>query len=157
LGPSSGATALWLAPLTCMTAGLLLVRGVGATLRVCERLARRAPPLARVAALGLARGPGLPSVAVAFIAISVGLGGFALSYRATLQRSAADQAGDRVPLDAVISPGPSFAPPLQLAPLSSWRTLAGGTALPIRRTDASYLSGGQTITEPTLGVPAAGL
>ena len=29
--------------------------------------------------------------------------------------------------------------------------------MPIRRTDASYLSGGQTTTEPTLGVPAAGL
>jgi hypothetical protein len=140
-----------------MTAGLLLVRGVGTALRVGERLARRAPPLARVAALGLARGPGLASVAVAFIAISVGLGGFALAYRATLQRSAADQAADRVPLDALVSPGANFATPLGLAPLPFWRTLAGGSALPIRRTDASYLSGGQTITEPTLGVPAAGL
>jgi hypothetical protein len=140
-----------------MTAGLLLVRGVGSLLRVCERLARRAPPLARVAALGLARGPGLPSVAVAFIAISVGLGGFALSYRATLQRSAADQAADRVPLDALVSPGANFATPLQLEPLSFWRSLAGGPALPVRRTEASYLSGGQTITEPALGVAATGL
>jgi hypothetical protein len=157
LGTSSGATALLLAPLTCMTAGLLLVRGVGTVLRVGERLAREAPPLARVAALGLARGPGLASVAVAFIAISVGLGGFALSYRATLQRSAADQAADRVPLDALVAPGANFATPLQLAPLSYWRTLAGGAVLPIRRTDAGYLSGGQTITVPALGIPAGGL
>jgi hypothetical protein len=85
------------------------------------------------------------------------LGGFALSYRATLQRSAADQAADRVPLDALVSPGANFATPLQVASLSFWRTLAGGAALPVRRTEANYLSGGQTITEPALGVPANGL
>lgn len=157
LGSSSGESALLLAPLTCMTAGLLLVRGAAAVLRVGERFARGAPPLARVAVLGLARGPGLPSVAIAFIAISIGLGGFALSYRATLQRSAADQAADRVPLDALVSPGTNFVTPLQVAPLPFWQTLAGGAVLPIRRTQAGYLSGGATITEPALGVPASGL
>jgi hypothetical protein len=156
-GVSSGDAALLLAPLACVTAGLLLVRGMGAILRLGERVARRAPPLARVAALGLARGPGLPSVAVAFIAISVGLGGFALSYRATLERSAADQAADRVPLDALVSPGANFATPLQVAPLSHWRALAGGPVLAVRRTEASYPRGGQTITETALGIPAAGL
>lgn len=157
LGASTGTAALLVAPLACLTAGLVLVRGVSLGLRVGERLARGAPPLARVAALGLARGPGLASVAVAFIAISVGLGGFALSYRATLERSASDQAADRVPLDGLVAPGADFVTPLQLASLSYWRTLAGGTVLPVRRTDATYLDGGQTVTEPALGVPASGL
>jgi hypothetical protein len=157
LGVSTTASALLVAPLACLTAGLLLIRGVSVALRFGERLARRAPPLARVAALGLARGPGLPSVAVAFIAISVGLGGFALCYRATLQRSASDQAADRVPLDALVAPGSDFLTPLQLAPLASWRSLAGGRVLPVRRTDGSYLDGGQTVTVPTLGIPADGL
>lgn len=157
LGASSHATALLIAPVACLTAGLLLVRGMGFALRAGERLARRSSPLARVAALGLARGPGLPSVAVAFIAISVGLGGFALSYRATLLRSAADQASDRVPLDARVEAGASFVPPLGLAPLARWRALAGGSVLPVRRTQANYPYGGQTVTEPALGVPAPGL
>jgi hypothetical protein len=157
LGVSTSASALLVAPLACLTAGLLLIRGVSLALRIGERLGRRAPPLARVAALGLARGPGLPSVSIAFIAISVGLGGFALSYRATLQRSAADQAADRVPLDALVAPGSDFLTPLQLASLSSWRSFAGGRVLPVRRTDGSYLNGGQTVTVPALGVPADGL
>jgi hypothetical protein len=122
------------------------------------------------------------ALAIAFIAVATGLGGFALAYRSTLVRSAADQAADRVPLDALVSPGPDFSTPLEVAPLQRWQALASSAnpasanpasanpasanpasanqdsaVLPVRRTDANYASGGGTVTVPALGVPADGL
>jgi hypothetical protein len=97
-------------------------------------------------------------LATAFVAVSVALGGFALAYRATLDRGAGDQAADRVPLDAIVSPGPSFTTPTQLAPVSSWRVVSHGDVFGVRRTEASYQAGSSTTTTvPALGVPAQAL
>jgi hypothetical protein len=85
------------------------------------------------------------------------LGGFALAYRATLVRSTADQAADRVPLDARIAPGADFTTPLTVAPLARWQAIARGSVSPVRRTEASYVSGGSSLTVPALGVPAGAL
>ena len=157
-GPGRGhVLALLLAPLCCAAVGVLTFRAAGAVLRGAERVARRGPVLTRLALVNLARSPGMPALAIAFLAVAVGLGGFALSYRSTLVRSAADQAADQVPLDALVSPGPDFSTPLELAPLPRWRAVADGAVLPVRRTDANYASGGGTVTVPALGVPAAGL
>ena len=146
-----------LAPLCCVVAGVVIYRVVAAALRGGERAARRGPVLARLAVVGLARAPASPSLAIAFVAVSVGLGGFALAYRATLLRGTSDQAADAVPLDAIVSPAADFATPLQLASLDRWRSLSRGDVLPVRDTDATYASGGGTVTVPALGVPAAGL
>ena len=149
--------ALLLAPLCCVAVGVLTFRAAGVVLRGAERVARGGPALARLALVNLARSPGVPALAIAFIAVAIGLGGFALAYRSTLIRGAADQAADGVPLDALVSPGPDFSTPLALAPLQRWQALAAGAVLPIRRTDANYTSGGGTVTVPALGVPADGL
>jgi len=149
--------ALLLAPLCCVAAGVLTFRAAALVLRGAERVARGGPVLARLALVNLARSPGVPALAIAFIAVAVGLGGFALAYTSTLIRSAADQAADQVPLDALVAPGPDFSTPLELAPLQRWQALAAGPVLPIRRTDANYTSGGGTVTVPALGVPADGL
>ena len=154
---SDQALALLLAPLCCLAVGVLTFRAAGAVLRGTERIARGGPVLTRLALVNLARSPVMPALAIAFVAVAVGLGGFALGYRSTLIRSAADQAADQVPLDALVSPGPDFSTPLELAPLQRWQALAAGAVLPIRRTDANYTSGGGTVTVPALGVPAAGL
>ena len=154
---SDHALALLLAPLCCVAVGVLTFRAAGLVLRGAERVARGGPVLARLALVNLARSPWLPALAIAFVAVAVGLGGFALAYTSTLIRSAADQAADRVPLDALISPGPDFSTPLELAPLQRWQALAAGTVLPVRRTEANYTSGGGTVTVPALGVPAGGL
>ncbi|HUE26489.1 MAG TPA: hypothetical protein VMP89_06915, partial [Solirubrobacteraceae bacterium] len=146
-----------LAPLSCLAAGVITFRLAAAVLRLGERVSRDGAVRTRLAFVGLARAPSLPSAAIAFVAVSVGLGGFALAYRATLVRGAADQASDRVPLDALVSAGPNFDPPLTLAPLTRWRALAGGPVLPVRRTDAAYINGDTTVTVPALGVPADGL
>ncbi|MBV8987224.1 MAG: hypothetical protein JO372_01560, partial [Solirubrobacterales bacterium] len=126
------ALAVLLAPLCCLAAGVLTYRASAGLLRGGERLARRGPVMTRLALVGLARAPGLPSLAIAFIAVSIGLGGFALAYRATLLRGVADQAANQVPLDAIVSPGQDFTTPLELAPLARWRALASGTVLPVR-------------------------
>jgi hypothetical protein len=154
---SDHALALLLAPLCCVAVGVLTFRAAGMVLRGAERMTRGGPVLARLALVNLARSPGVPALAIAFIAVAVGLGGFSLGYRATLIRGAADQAADAVPLDALVSPGPDFTTPLELAPIQRWRALAAGAVYPVRRTDANYTSGGGTVTVPALGIPAAGL
>ncbi|MGH3203757.1 MAG: hypothetical protein ACRDP5_17140, partial [Streptosporangiaceae bacterium] len=149
--------ALLLAPLCCAAAGVVTFRAARLVLRGAERVARRGPVLPRLALVNLARAPGVAALAIAFIAVATGLGGFALAYRSTLIRSAADQAADQVPLDALVSPGPDFNTPLQVAPLQRWQALASGAVLPVRRTDANYTTGGATVTVPALGIPAGGL
>jgi hypothetical protein len=167
-GPGSDhALALLLAPLCCAAVGVLTFRAAGMVLRGAERVARGGPVLTRLAFVNLARSPGVQALAIAFIAVATGLGGFALAYRSTLVRSAADQAADRVPLDALVAPGPDFSTPLEVAPLQRWQALAASAnpardnqdsaVLPVRRTDANYASGGGTVTVPALGVPADGL
>jgi hypothetical protein len=120
-------------------------------------VARTGPVLPRLALVNLARSPAVPALVITFIAVATGLGGFALAYRSTLTRSASDQAADRVPLDALVSAGPDFNTPLEVAPLQRWQALASGAVLPVRRTDANYASGGGTVTVPALGIPADGL
>jgi hypothetical protein len=149
--------ALLLAPLCCAAAGVLTFRAAGVVLRGTERVARGGPVLPRLALVNLARSPGVPALAIAFIAVATGLGGFALAYNSTLIHSAADQAADSVPLDVLVSPGPDFHTPLQVAPLQRWQALASGAVLPVRRTDANYTTGGGTVTVPALGIPASGL
>lgn len=154
---NGGALPALLAPLACISAGVLVYRVAAAVLRAGERLARRGPPLSRLALVSLARAPVAPALAIAFITVSTGLAGFALSYRSTLLRGSADQAANRVPLDALVAPGPSFQTPLEQVPMRRWQRLAGGPVLPVRRTDANYLSGGASVTVAALGVPAARL
>jgi hypothetical protein len=154
---SDQALALLLAPLCCAAAGVLTFRAARVVLRGAERVARGGPVLPRLALVNLARSSGVAALAIAFIAVATGLGGFALAYRSTLVRSAADQAADRVPLDVLVSPGPDFSTPLEVAPLRRWQALAAGAVLPVRRTDANYTTGGGTTTVTALGIPADGL
>lgn len=153
----SGSAALALAPLGCLAAGVVVYRVAGWLASAGERLIRGGPVLGRLALVGLARRPAAPAMAIAFVALSTGLGGFALLYRATLVRSASEQAAQQVPFDATIGPTAAFARPLALAPLPRWRALAAGAVWPVRRTQASYVSGGSSVTVPALGVPAAAL
>jgi hypothetical protein len=146
-----------LAPLACLAGGVLVARAGARLLRTGERLARAGPATARLAFVGLARAPLVPSLAIAFLTVGTAIGGFALAYRATLLRGAADQAADRVPLDALVAASPDFIRPLEVASLTRWRALAGGPAFEVRRTDATYVAGAASATIPALGVPAGAL
>jgi hypothetical protein len=146
-----------LVPLCCLAAGVIVARVAAAALRGGERLARRGPVMTRLALVDLARSPSAPALAIAFIAVSIGLGAFALVYRATLLRGAADQAANQVPLDATVSAGSDFTTPLQVASTAQWTRFADGSVFPVRRTEASFVSGTGSVTVPALGVPAAAL
>ena len=149
--------AILLAPLCCLAAGVLTFRVAAAVLRGAERAARRGPVMARLALIGLARAPAAPSLAIAFIAVSTGLGAFALAYRSTLVRGTADQAANQVPLDATVSPAANFTTPLEAASLARWRRVSGGAVFPVRRTYATFADGAGSVTVTALGVPAAAL
>jgi hypothetical protein len=158
-GGNDGTLALLAAPLACLAAAGLVYRAAGVLLRGGERWARHGPPVIRLALVGLARSPVAPALAVAFVAVSTGLAGFALGYRATLQRGAVDEAAQAVGLDAQIGESADFTRPLEMATASRWRALAGpgSRVLAVRRTDASLPLNGDTATLPLLGVPADGL
>jgi hypothetical protein len=156
----TGSTTTWtglLVPLVCLSAGMVLFRAIGVVIRGGERIARRGSVSLRLALIGLSRARSSAGLAIAFLAISTALAGFALSFRATLIRGAADRAADRVPLDALVGAGSTLASPLEVAPLARWRVLSHGVVYPVRRTQASYAAGGGTPTVPALGVPAAAL
>ena len=126
----------------------------------CSRVRRRAvgrPP--RLALLELAREPGPAVIAIAGIAVAVGLGGFAAAYRATLDRSRDDQATQRVPLAATVVPGASLRSPLSVRSRAFWDRLPGVTAaLPVVRRSASWVVGPDTAPVTLLGLPpGAGL
>jgi hypothetical protein len=156
---TNGTLALLAAPLACLAAGALLHRAAPRLLRAGERLARRGPLPLRLALTGLARRPEAPAVALAFVAISIGLAGFAVGDRATLERGSSDEAAQAVGLDARIGPAANFTRPLQVASPARWRTLAGPGAqvFAVRRTDAALTLSGNSIEVAALGVPAAAL
>jgi hypothetical protein len=155
-GSKSGWIGL-LIPLACLSAGLVLFRATGVALGAGERITRRASISLRLALVSLGRARGTAGLAICFLAISTGLAGFGLSFRATLIRGAADRAADRIPLDALVAPGGDFEAPLQLASLARWRALSRGQVFPVRRTQATYPAGGATVSVPALGVPAGAL
>lgn len=147
-----------LVPLCCLASGLVLFRLTGWILRAGDGLARRSGSVtARLALVSLARSGGPAAAAIAFMAVSTALAGFALSFRATLIRGTADQAANRVPLDALVSPGPNFVTPLEVAPFDRWKNVSRGAVFQVRRTQATYLGGAASVTVPMLGVPAAGV
>lgn len=154
-GGGGGALAVLVAPLGALAGGVVVFRVAAAALRGGERVARRGPLPVRLAFVSLARAPAAPALAAACLAVSVGLSGFALAYRATLLRGAADEAAQRVPLDGLIARGLDFTRPLDVASIASWRTRFGGTVWPVRRTDATYVAGAASVGIPALGVPAA--
>ena len=149
------ALTLVLAPLCCLAAGVILFRLAGGLLSLGERLLRHGPVLARLALVSLARGRSAAALAIAFLAVCTGLGGFALVYRSTLRESNTDQAAQQVPVDAIVTPTAAFTRPLALASLARWRALSGGSVLPVRRTDATFLRAGASVAVPALGIPAA--
>jgi hypothetical protein len=72
--------------------GVLLLRLLPLALRTGERVARRGPTATRLAFLTAARAPAQAAAATTFLAVALGSAVFSLSYRATLEQQARDQA-----------------------------------------------------------------
>jgi hypothetical protein len=134
-----------------------LARVLGPAMRAAERLTRGRNVTLRLAVLALARAPSRTVAACAFVATALGLALFAVTYRATLQQGAADQASYQVPLDFVASEGSRLVQPLDAAPLSRFAAIAPGTrAYPVLRSSATTAGAGAAVTSVTvLGLPPA--
>src|SRR5262249_27340383 len=94
----------------------------------------------RLAAVGLARGPGAAVATVAFLTIAFALALLAEGYRATLVRGEREQAAFAVPHDVTVQEDlHNLVRVFDAAPLARFRTLArpGGDALPVLRINAS--------------------
>jgi hypothetical protein len=94
----------------------------------------------RLAAVGLARGPGAAVATVAFLTIAFALALLAEGYRATLSRGDREQAAFAVPLDVVVRENlQNLVRVFEAAPVSRFDTLAGagGAAFPVLRINAS--------------------
>jgi len=144
---------LLLPGLVSFVAAVAAGRLIAPLMRAAERAARRAPTALRLALLALARAPSRTVSTAAFLLVSVGLALFAASYRATLERSARDEAAFAVPLDYVVSEGSRLVPPLDAAPLSRYRAI--GTPYPVLRRSVTVAGSGTSTLNPTLlGLPA---
>jgi hypothetical protein len=151
------AVALAATPLLASFAFCVLVgRLLGPVIRVALRAAREGPSSLFLAVLTLHRSPGRTVGIVGFLAVSIGLAAFALSYRATLAASSAERAAYAVPLDYTLGVGPALVEPRDLASLARYRSLAPGVgAWPILRQVAEVAGTQGTPDTPTvLGVPS---
>ena len=98
----TGVVLLLLPALIALVAAVALARLLMPGLRLAERLAPHRLLSLRLALLSLARAPGTTTMAVVFVAVSVGLAVFTAAYRSTLLRNEADQAAFESPLDFVV-------------------------------------------------------
>lgn len=116
---------------------------------------RRGGVSARLAAVGLARGPGAAVATVAFLTIAFALALLAEGYRATLGRADREQAAFRVPLDVVVREDlQNLVRVFDAASIERFREVAGegGAAYPVLRVNA-----GAGRAERVSGVTVLGL
>ncbi len=141
--------------------GLLAVAAAIAVARIFPALARwwsereRASVSTRLAAVGLARGPGAAVATVAFLTIAFAIALLAEGYRATLVRADRDQAAFQVPLDiAVREDLRNLVRVFDVASAERFGELAGegGAAYPVLR-----VTGGAGRAERVSGVAVLGL
>ena len=154
--PGEGGLLLLLPALVAFVAAVAAARALSPALRLAERLGRRGPLSARLAALALARSPGRAAVAVSFLAVSFGLALFAEAYRSTLARGHEDQVVFAVPADFVLREDlRNLVPVVQAAPEAAVRDLGRATEIVRRSGDVARLEGSRGVT--LLGLPAVSL
>jgi hypothetical protein len=98
----TGTVLLLLPGLIGFVVAVAVARALPPILLGLERLIPSRAVVGRLTALGLVRNPGYAAVAVAFVAVSVGLALFAEAYRSTLERGERDQARYAAPADFIV-------------------------------------------------------
>ncbi len=138
---------------------VLLGRVLEPAIRLGLRASRNAPVTLRLALLALHRSPARAAGVAGFLAVSVGLATFALSYRATLDRSSSERAAYSVPLDYTLTTGAALVAPRDVASTAGYRALAPGVAAwPVLRQVADAAgTRGVPLTPTVIGVPADAL
>jgi len=147
--------------LLLLVPGLVAVAAAVVVTRVLPRLARRWADggrrslATRLAAVGLARGPGTAVATAGFLTIAFAVALLAEGYRATLSRADREQAAFQVPHEIVVREDPrNLVRVFGAAPLERYGELAGpdGAARPVLR-----VSGGAGRAERLSGVSVLGL
>lgn len=150
---------LGLLPALILTAaGLGLARVWPALARATARVVPRRAVAARLGIGAVAGRPLRPAATAALLAAAIAAAAFAASYRATLDRGAADQASFAAPLD-VRATGPAGARPQDLLGPSEWAQVADGDAVvPVLRAASRLrVDAEQGATVQLLGLPPAAL
>lgn len=152
----TGVVLLLLPGLIALAAGVVLARLLLPGLRLAEHLAPRRWIWLRFALLSLARSPGTATVAVVFVALSVGLAVFAATYRSTLLRNEADRAAFEVPLDFTVRREPTLTSrPVTTRPVGDAYAARFGAVPVIRR--SGEVPSLERLQVTVLGVPGAAL
>ena len=144
--------------------GLVALAAAVVAARIFPRLARATPARRvfslRLAAVGLARGPGAAVVTVGFLTIAFALALLAEAYRATLDRGEREQAAFQVPLDVTVREDlASLVRVFDAAPLEQYRAIAGpgGDAYPALRVNGSAGRAEQVTGVGILGLDGAAI
>jgi FtsX-like permease family len=157
-GPPEGAALLLVPGLVAFVAAVVLVRVSAPLFRLLGRLGGTGHAALRLAALTLARRSSYGAIAVAFLAVSLGLAVLALVYRSSLAQGITDQAAYSHPLEASLredlSPGGLVAP-LEAAPFERYAAL--GRAVPVIRQRGSVTAAGGPRQVTVLALPAEAL
>ena len=125
-GDGTALLLLLLPGLIAIAAALIVARVFPALARLAADRARRGLP-ARLAAIGLARGPGAAVATVAFLTIAFAVALLAEGYRATLVRADREQAAFDVPHDVVVREDlRNLVRVFDAAPLGRFDELVGG-------------------------------
>jgi hypothetical protein len=136
--PDRSATTLAMLPAVVLVAGGLATARLWPWAAIgLARVLRRGPVTARVGVSGAAGRPMRPAASAALLAAAVGATVFAVAYRETLARGAADQAAEAVPLDARVTTGAALDRPLDLVVPGSGAVPDGARAWPVHRVAAS--------------------
>lgn len=153
-GEGTALLLLVLPGLIAIAAGLLVVRIFPALARFGANRGRGRLP-SRLAAIGLARGPGAALATVAFLTIAFAVALLAEGYRATLVRGDREQAAFQVPHDIVVREDlRNLVRVFDAAPIARFEELVGteGAARPVLR-----VTGGAGRAERVGGVTVLGL
>lgn len=153
-GEGSALLLLLLPGLIAVAAAVVVARLFPVLARVWADRGHRALP-ARLAAVGLARGPGAAIATVAFLTIAFAVALLAEGYRATLVRADREQAAFQVPHDVVVREDlQNLVRVFDAAPLERFDELVedGGAARPVLR-----VTGGGGRAERVSGVTVLGL
>jgi hypothetical protein len=158
-GSSPDALVTLLPVLTSLSGGLLAARCWPLVPRLVARLLPRRASGFRLALADAGRRPLRAAATVAVIAATSASVVFAVGYRTTLDRGAADQAAFAVPMVARLTTGASLDRPADLAAQGAVRSIgSGATAYPVLRGGASVaLNAADTDPVEILGIAPSAL
>jgi hypothetical protein len=158
--PAGGATALPKAvvPLTAITLALVVGLSLPLALRALARSVVGHRLTTGLTLTELAREPGMACVVAGGMAAAMGVAGFAVSVDRTVRANQRAQASQRVPFDAVVSPGSTLAPPLRRLTAKQWSSTSGPSVVaPVLREHAAAFAGPTRTDATVLGIPASDL